>query len=341
MRKHSSFIYREIFKNAADGILVVDSKGRIIDANKAYSQMTGYTLRELLSIRLADLRIDSPEKIRQEMEEVQRMGYMHLTAMLRKKDGSLFSVEASLSFIRSGGGLFYAFIRNVTSRKEVERIREEYAALIAHDLRNPLQTITLRISQLKHGLKHDDLKRNISAMESACAKIDSMISEIAETARLEAVGFNPSDKHPVDLNRLISRIIRQEIPHDRQHRMRYFAPGEALWVMGEENHLSRVVVNLITNAFKYSPPGKPVDIYLEKEKKEVFISIKDYGEGINGEDLPHIFERFYRSKGAETRHGFGLGLYITRLIVEAHGGQISVQSKPKDGSIFSVSLPLL
>ena len=103
--------------------------------------------------------------------------------------------------------------------------------------------------------------------------------------------------------------------------------------------IQRALMNLLTNALKYSPPESPVSVSIEREAEQVVVSITDHGAGIPPEDLPRLFQRYYRAPTAGKAQGLGLGLYITRLIVEAHGGSISVRSEPGVGSTFRLCLP--
>ena len=111
-------------------------------------------------------------------------------------------------------------------------------------------------------------------------------------------------------------------------------------MQADADRLDRMLLNLLTNAQKYSDPGTPVQVRALPREHEVVISVTDQGGGITPEDLPHLFSRFYRAKGARRADSIGLGLYITRLLVEAHGGDVRVESEPGKGSTFSFSLPI-
>ncbi|HEX2923308.1 MAG TPA: ATP-binding protein, partial [Chloroflexota bacterium] len=111
-------------------------------------------------------------------------------------------------------------------------------------------------------------------------------------------------------------------------------------VSADPDRLERIVLNLLSNALKYSAPQTPVDIRASRKNGQALVAVEDRGQGIAPEDLPHIFERFYRTKGPHRKESIGLGLYISRILVEAHGGRISVKSELGKGSTFSFTLPL-
>jgi signal transduction histidine kinase len=167
--------------------------------------------------------------------------------------------------------------------------------------------------------------------------MDAMIEDLVEAARLEggqyALACAPLELAPFFDDLL--RRTRSALATDRVQM--HFAP-DLPPVLADSNRLERIAVNLISNALKYSPPEEPVCLAVERRDGEVAVSISDRGCGIAPDDLPHIFQRFYR---AQTRKAdsIGLGLYITCLLVEAHGGQIGVESAKGQGSTFTFTLP--
>ncbi|MHB1416804.1 MAG: sensor histidine kinase, partial [Chloroflexota bacterium] len=125
-----------------------------------------------------------------------------------------------------------------------------------------------------------------------------------------------------------------------QARLRVEAPQPVPPVLADPERVERVVVNLVTNALKYSTPGKPVVVRVQPSDGEAMVSVIDEGPGISSEELPHLFQRYRRAAAGNKAGGLGLGLYIARLIVEAHGGRIWVESEVGKGSTFSFTLPL-
>jgi two-component system, NtrC family, sensor histidine kinase KinB len=210
-------------------------------------------------------------------------------------------------------------------------------------LRNPLSSVFGFAQILKHRLSERGMEREVGEMDRIIAgsrRIERMISDLVESARMET-GALVVEKRPVELGSLMRDITeRVGTPSDRM-RLQMRAGEEVLLALVDPDRLERAVVNLISNALKYSPIDRPVEIGVERQDADAVISVVDRGSGIPPEAQPHLFERYYRVKEARKTEGLGLGLYIARLIVEAHEGRIWVQSEPGKGSTFYISLPLV
>lgn len=223
---------------------------------------------------------------------------------------------------------------------------EEMLHLISHDLRNPLSGIHGRAQLLQGLLKElepsSTARRSADAIVASARRMNAMIQELVESTRLES-GRLEMHKEPIDLLDAVCELVeRVGTPEDRA-RIQVESAGPSPTLLADPDCIERVIVNLTTNALKYSPAESAVIIRIEQSEDEVVISVTDQGAGIPPEHLPHIFERFYRvtgGKGVAEAEGLGLGLYIARLIVEAHGGRIWADSEVSKGSSFHFALPL-
>jgi len=261
----------------------------------------------------------------------------HLLAQLREANQRLVTANLEAQEQRER-----AEQRNAELLK-LERQREEFVSLITHDLRNVLTSTIGHSDWLRRLLLHKDLEREAKSAEAILAsgkRLSLMLEELAESSRLES-GQTELALAPVDLRQLLAELVeRVGTPKDRK-RVRLELPARIPPLTADPSQLERVLTNLITNALKYSPAAAPVTVRVVRQGREAVISVIDEGIGIAGEDLPHVFERHFRSKtGAAKAEGLGLGLYIARLIVEAHGGRIWVESEVGKGSTFSFSLRL-
>jgi PAS domain S-box-containing protein len=261
----------------------------------------------------------------------------HLLAQLREANQRLVTANLEAQEQRER-----AEQRNAELLK-LERQREEFVSLITHDLRNVLTSTIGHSDWLRRLLLHKDLEREAKSAEAILAsgkRLSLMLEELAESSRLES-GQTELALAPVDLRQLLAELVeRVGTPKDRK-RVRLELPARIPPLTADPSQLERVLTNLITNALKYSPAAAPVMVRVVRQGREAVISVIDEGIGIAGEDLPHVFERHFRSKtGAAKAEGLGLGLYIARLIVEAHGGRIWVESEVGKGSTFSFSLRL-
>jgi signal transduction histidine kinase len=171
-------------------------------------------------------------------------------------------------------------------------------------------------------------------------RLASMIRDLAETVSLEA-GHWRLDLSPVDVTSLITELLERGTPPEDKRRLVLEMPAESPRVMGDGSRLERAVANLVSNALKYSPADEPVTVRVEPRDSEVEVSVVDRGIGIPPEETDAVFERFYRARAGKRSDGLGLGLYITRLIVEAHNGRTMVRSELGKGSTFSFTLPRL
>jgi two-component system, NtrC family, sensor histidine kinase KinB len=156
----------------------------------------------------------------------------------------------------------------------------------------------------------------------------------------EQRGELPLEPEPLNLSEFLPRLVgRIAIPGIGERLQETIPPGlPAVWA--DEESLERILANLLTNALKYSPPTTPVIISAEQVDREIHISVADRGKGISPEDQPQLFDRFFRARDAGRKTGIGLGLFITRKLVEAHGGRVWVKSEPGKGSVFTFALPI-
>jgi signal transduction histidine kinase len=169
--------------------------------------------------------------------------------------------------------------------------------------------------------------------------MSGMVEELLEGSRLEA-GQAELHREPLDLARLLEDVVERDMPPDVGRRLRLEASVAVPQVSADAPRLKRVVVNLLTNALKYGAPGTPVVVHLEQTGAHARVSVRDQGPGLQPGELSRLFTKYYRTQEGRRAKGVGLGLYISRLIIEAHGGHIHAESTPGQGSTFSFTLPL-
>lgn len=215
-------------------------------------------------------------------------------------------------------------------------------SLISHDLREPLTVMIGHAHWLQRIL---DQKGDLSEARSAdtilqCGmRLNAMIQDLVESARMEG-GQLVLQKQRADLVSVIVALSERAVTAEQRPRLRLELPSGPLLLEIDPVRLERAILNLISNALKYSPSPLPVIVSVVADDHEATISVIDRGPGIASEDLAHLFERFYRAQAIRRADGLGLGLYIARLITEAHGGRIWVESEVGKGSTFSIALPL-
>jgi PAS domain S-box-containing protein len=261
------------------------------------------------------------------------------------KSGKVIPVLHNVRVLRDDRGAAIGaqgIARDITQRKKAEQLREEYVSLISHDLRSPLTIVLGTASLLRQWLDEKGLAHQASSAATivdSAKRMAAMIQDLVESARLES-GRLALQQEPTDLAQLVFAIVgRMGTAADRD-RIIVDAPKRLPPVAVDRERIERVIVNLLANALKYSAPETPVTLLLDERGTAVVAAVSDQGVGIPPEDIPHLFQRYYRARTGRKAEGLGLGLYIARLIVEAHGGQIWVESEPGRGSTFTLTLPL-
>ncbi len=340
--------YRKLVEITSDWVWEVDEDSVYRYVSPRIRDLLGYSPEELLGRTPFDL-MPPDEAARVEAAYwpclAERQPFRLLDNANRHRDGHLVVLETSGVPIYDAQGRFRGFRgidRDVTERKEAERMREEYLSLISHDLRAPLAVIMGQADWLRRLLAQRGLEREAGSAESilrGARRMNAMIQDLVESARLES-GRMEMRKEPTDLLALVSEVAERVGSLEERKRLQVEVSEWVPPVSADPERIERVLVNLITNALKYSTPGTPVIIRVGRLEGEAVVSVTDQGPGIAPEDLRHLFERFFRAETAKPAQGLGLGLYITRLIVEAHGGRIWAESQVGKGSTFSFSLPL-
>ena len=340
--RESEAKYRSLFETALDAILVVDLEGRCIDANPQAIAITGYLRHELIGMSAFDVIAHEHRDAARELgEPLERLGRVQGQCQLVRKDGRIFEVEFSAATV--GKGCYQAALHDITERKRAEKFREEYISLISHDLRNPLAIIQGHAQLLMKSLERAGVcdlgRRNAEAIITSSRRINSMIQQLADSARLEARQLH-LEKQSIAIGPFVFDLLERARGVMDIGRVKLQVVPELPPISADPDRLERILMNLLSNALKYSPAGSEVTIAAERSNEQVIVSIVDRGIGIAPAELPHVFERFYRTKEARKAEGLGLGLYITKMLVEAHGGRIWVESEMGKGSAFSFILPM-
>jgi signal transduction histidine kinase len=230
----------------------------------------------------------------------------------------------------------------VRAREEATRLKDDFLSSAAHDLKTPLTGLVTQAQLLRRRAERDPLapvdRVGLDRMLEQSLRLRDLVLELLDVSRLEH-GSLIGERSPTDLAELADEIVSRE---DKTWSRVELARQGPVMATVDRPRLEQVITNLVENALKYSPDGGAVHLRLRCEADEARIDVFDAGIGIAAEDLPLVFERFHRGRNVDDRRfaGMGLGLYITRGIVEQHGGRIWVESTPGQGSAFHVALPL-
>jgi signal transduction histidine kinase len=235
-----------------------------------------------------------------------------------------------------------SFNRMAATLEGVEQRRRELVSDLAHELRTPLTVLKGYLEGLADGTiePSTDIYERLSRETT---RMQRLVNDLQELSKMEA-GYLPIDAHPIDLYPLLSSVVQRfsdQLVAENSPEMRLDYPPETPMVFADPGRVEQIVVNLVSNALRYTPAGT-ITVRVRQDGDRLWIAVIDTGIGIATEDLPHVFERFWRADRSRDRHsgGTGIGLAICRRLVELQGGKIDVQSQLGKGSIFRFSLPL-
>jgi PAS domain S-box-containing protein len=238
---------------------------------------------------------------------------------------------------------FTGAVLDITEQKTDEIRKNDFIGMVSHELKTPLTTLSAVMQIARFKLKESSDKRLINAIERGNVQIKrmtAMITGFLDIARLES-GKMILEKQSFDIEQLLHELIDELRLIETKHEID-LAACHRVQVYGDRDKISSVISNLINNAVKYSPNGKPITISCERQERMVLVSVQDEGIGIKQQELSHVFDRFYRAETANSRtiSGFGIGLYLSAEIIKQHNGEIWVESEPGMGSTFYFTLPI-
>lgn len=264
---------------------------------------------------------------------------------VRRVDGEYVPMLASATPIWDGAGRFLgavAVLHDVARLKQLERMREQWTSIIAHDLRHPVAVISMSAELLaeSEGLRVAD-RTKVQRILDDCRKLGRMINDLLDVSRLEAQQLSVAPT-PVDFPAVVREIVDHAAAALGAPRVRLHLEQEIPRVSVDPGRLEQILFNLLSNAVRYGTPGAEIVVTVEADDGVVEVAVENQGRGIAADDLPRLFSRFERTRAARSSRGsIGLGLYITKGLVEAHGGHIWVESTPGETTTFHFSLPAL
>ena len=340
-----------ILERAAHGIVFIDSSGEHLEANPAAEAIVGMPVS---GRTLDDLSVDLCDPGGRPLQHDEWPGVRALRGesvsgfelVVARADGTSLPVAVSATPVRDAGGAVTGavlMLQDITVYKELDRLRDEFASIVAHDLRNPISAILMNVEViLREAEGRPTVEVSTSVLERihrAGARLGDMVKDLIDASRIEVERL-PLDRKRVRSTEAVEAIVEQVRPTLGEHPVHLATEGEPAPILVDAVRFDQILTNLLENAAKYSPKAAPIDVKVAPSDGGVDVSVSDEGMGIAPEDIPLLFDRFYQSKRArEMKTGLGLGLYIVRGLVEAHGGRIWVDSRLEHGSTFHVWLP--
>lgn len=346
----------DVLENSLNGFDIVDEDGKFVYANRAYLKMWGYdSLEEILGTSPA-AHCEDPATPAQIVAELKSRGECNIEFVARRKDGSTFDVHmwARLAHDPNGREIYPSTSVDITERKRAEealrravQARDEFISICSHELKTPITSMKLQFQMAERQLKRGDsrvfseemVRKRIGGTNRQLDRMTRLIEEMLDVTRLTR-GHPQLEMERFDLSALLSEMVDRFQEQFAQIGTTLSLSAEpGLEVEADRYRIEQVVSNLLTNAIKYGG-RKPVEMSLRRVGKKAQLCVKDQGQGIRPDSLERIFNRFERAISANNISGLGLGLYICRQIVAAHGGKIWAESQLGEGSTFVMELPL-
>ncbi|MGH0034177.1 MAG: PAS domain S-box protein [Myxococcota bacterium] len=338
-----------ILESALDCIVTVDDRRRILEFNPAAEHTFGYPRGEVLGRVVDDLIVPDDEREAHvagfqrylETGKLARPGRVERTA--RHADGHTFPIEVAVTPIHAGDRpIFTAHLRDITERKQIERLKDELVSTVSHELRTPLASMRGFVELLLFRDYTPDKRRHfLGIIDGEIRRLGRLIDDFLDLQRLEA-GALDYEYERADLRPIAKEVFDTFRTSHEGHSFEWTEETEPLPVRIDADRIRQVLLNLLSNAVKYSPDGGCVRVVAAADAGLARVSVEDEGIGMAQETVSKLFTKFYRADGADTRSigGTGLGLALVKEIVETHEGQVHVESEPGRGSRFTVSLPL-
>ena len=368
--KESEVRYRRLFQTAQDGILILDADtGKVIDANPFMTTLLGYSHDEFLGKELWEIGLFRDiQESRAAYRELQQKGYVRYENLpLESRSGHKVEVEfVSNVYAEDHHQVVQCNVRDITERMRLQRLtqeqaaaladldrrKDEFLAMLSHELRNPLAPILnaallLRLHSNRErlqGIEAPLLHQSASIIERQVGQLARIVDELLEISRI-TTGRIQLHQETIAVDIVVEDAVAtvRSLIEQRKHELTVSLSPQAIWLHADAARLEQVVVNLLTNAAKYTDEGGCIWLTVQQEGEEAVLRVRDTGVGIAPEILPRIFDLFTQAERSLDRSqgGLGIGLALVKRLVEMHGGTVAASSALGQGSEFVVRLPIV
>ena len=361
-------VYRLLMEQLETGVLIADGQRRILESNSAAvrllnvraGSLPGKTLLEAtLSFEIGSMigaALATGQTQQQEIRRGEPAGRMLRARVIplpapmqdaaaqasEAQTTAADNADASTSFNLSNSAQFLLLLEDVTELRRLETVRRDFVANVSHELRTPLASIRAMAETLQDGALNDGevASRFVNIIVGEVERLTRILEDLLILSRAES---QMPEREPFALTTLVRDVTERLTAQAAKAQLTLVnLSAPAIEVSANRDQIEQVLVNLIDNAIKYTPQGGKVTVSMAAKDGKATVCVEDTGIGIMSQDVPRLFERFYRVDKARSRQsgGTGLGLSIVKHIVEMHGGRVEVQSEYERGSVFSFTLPL-
>jgi len=347
--------FRAVFESSPVGMAFCDADLRFVRVNAAYERLVGYSADELRRRRFTD--VTHPDDVSAGRAAARRLFSGEAREWRHDKryvtrDGEVVPVRVNVVPIDAGGSaLTLAIVEDLRDHKAVEaqlrqiaQMKSDFVALVSHDLRAPLTNVLggLELIAADAATLSACVARTVDIVTQEARRLQRLVESILDVAKLDA-GELRMQRRPLDLAALIHRLASEVAPAEDRTAFAVALPASLPPVLADETYLSQALANVMANAVRFSPVGRPVEVRATVVRDTVSVTVRDHGPGIAPRDRARVFEPFVRGRRQPpSGHGHGLGLYFARRLLEAQGARIAVDPRTThgQGACFVIKLPL-
>jgi PAS domain S-box-containing protein len=343
--KESKDFSDSVVTSITDSLIVFDPNFRILKANNAFYNLFNINEETVEGLSFHELKntfLNSPE-LRQRLDkfvENETAGSFQTEWADDKNVKKHLSVKVSYLDGKLANKRIVLVISDITDKIHAEQQRDDLLAFVIHELRNPLANITLCNTLLEQSIEENDKEGSAEFLSKSNAntlRLKSLIQELYDAIQADSGNLN-FNKTKFSFDELVKEVIEAVQLSNTTHQIKRTGVAK-IEVNADRGRISQALSNYLLNAIKYSPKANTVDVHLAVENGSVVVAVKDYGDGIAEEKISHLFERYYRADNTKKIEGLGLGLYLSKQIIDNHNGRVWVKSKVNEGSTFYFSIP--
>ena len=346
-----------IINSSGDGVLILDPDLTIQQANDSFARMSGWRKDDLIDLPKSEVIIWQ-QREGPDLEDAMEFGWagrasagsagdtLYVEGDMSRRDGMSIGIGITYApLLNREGNLesIIANVRDITNFRKAQEMQSVFVSTVHHELRTPIAIIKGYASTLRRDdveWERDVIREKMAIIEDESDRLTNLVEDLLTASKIQSARELQLNKADIDLSDLAARSAAR-LQSQTAHRIELSFPKRFPSVLGDETRLRQVIDNLLTNAIKYSPDDKTITIGGRYNPQSVTVFVRDEGAGIANDELERVFDRFYRVDNAITQRqqGAGLGLYLVKAIVEAHGGEISVKSQVGGGATFYFTIP--